>query len=313
MSLPMLTRIKAQNLLSFGPEGIDLELPALTVLIGPNGSGKSNLLETVGLLRAAPRDIAAPIREAGGIRNWIWRGSMDWFPTASVEVVLDSGVREGDLHHRIELADYDLVSGVWSEYIRFPWADRRSGKRESIWERDSRVATRKTLVDGVQEDIEERQVGRDKSVLAEVKDGVHFPELSLISFFYERISLYRQWVFGPRAVVRQPQRIDVMPSPLLEDFSNLGMFLNRLRQHPRPKMELLEKLGDIYSGLRDFELNIEGGTVQIFFTEGDYSIPASRLSDGSLPAICACWRSCLTPNRRDWSALRSLNSGSTPT
>ena len=39
MSLPMLTRIKAQNLLSFGPEGIDLELPALTVLIGPNGSG----------------------------------------------------------------------------------------------------------------------------------------------------------------------------------------------------------------------------------------------------------------------------------
>ena len=38
---PTLKRIKAKNLLSFGPDGIDLELSALNVLIGPNGSGKS--------------------------------------------------------------------------------------------------------------------------------------------------------------------------------------------------------------------------------------------------------------------------------
>ena len=79
MAQPMLTRIKANNLLSFGTEGIDLDLPALTVLIGPNGSGKSNLLETVGLLSAAPQDIASPIRRSGGIKNWIWRGSDDFF------------------------------------------------------------------------------------------------------------------------------------------------------------------------------------------------------------------------------------------
>ena len=42
--LPLLRRIHLKNLLSFGPEGIDLDLPRLTVLIGPNGSGKSNLL-----------------------------------------------------------------------------------------------------------------------------------------------------------------------------------------------------------------------------------------------------------------------------
>ena len=71
MTQPMLTTIKARNLLSFGPDGLDLDLGSLNVLIGPNGSGKSNLLETVGLLRGAPQDIAAPIRESGGIRNWI--------------------------------------------------------------------------------------------------------------------------------------------------------------------------------------------------------------------------------------------------
>ena len=39
-STPPLRRIRAKNLLSFGPDGIDLELSALNVLIGPNGSGQ---------------------------------------------------------------------------------------------------------------------------------------------------------------------------------------------------------------------------------------------------------------------------------
>ena len=45
-----LRRIRATNLLSFGTEGIDLELSALNVLIGPNGSGK---IEPVGGHQAA--------------------------------------------------------------------------------------------------------------------------------------------------------------------------------------------------------------------------------------------------------------------
>ena len=34
-------RLKFSGLLSFGPEGIDLPMQPLNVLIGPNGSGKS--------------------------------------------------------------------------------------------------------------------------------------------------------------------------------------------------------------------------------------------------------------------------------
>ena len=66
--------IKLENILSFGPDAQELELKPLNVLIGPNGSGKSNLLEVIGLLRAAPSDVMAPIREGGGSENWIWRG-----------------------------------------------------------------------------------------------------------------------------------------------------------------------------------------------------------------------------------------------
>ena len=42
-------RLKLSGLLSFGPDGIDLPMERLNVLIGPNGSGKSNLLEVISL------------------------------------------------------------------------------------------------------------------------------------------------------------------------------------------------------------------------------------------------------------------------
>ena len=71
----LIRHIRQTNLLSFGPDSGGLELKRLNVLIGPNGSGKSNLLEGIDILRSAPRDLAAPIREGGGIHDWIWRGN----------------------------------------------------------------------------------------------------------------------------------------------------------------------------------------------------------------------------------------------
>ncbi len=64
---------------------------------------------------------------------------------------------------------------------------------------------------------------------------------------------------------------------LEEDFSNLGLFLNRLRRVPRAKNMILEALSDLYEGIDDFDVSIEGGAVQVFFTEGDFTIPATRL------------------------------------
>jgi predicted ATPase len=38
--------------------------------------------------------------------------------------------------------------------------------------------------------------------------------------------------------------------------------------------------------LTEFNVLIEGGTVQVFFTEGEFVIPATRLSDGTLRYLC---------------------------
>ena len=74
---------------------------------------------------------------------------------------------------------------------------------------------------------------------------------------------------------------------LEEDFSNLGLVLNRLKtRHPTAARAILDGLGDLYDGIRDFQVLIEGGTVQVFFHEGDFVIPATRLSDGTLRYLC---------------------------
>ena len=39
------------------------------------------------LLKSAPTEVARPIREGGGIRNWLWRRQPEC--TASVEAVVD--------------------------------------------------------------------------------------------------------------------------------------------------------------------------------------------------------------------------------
>ena len=71
---PVIKSLRIQNLLSFGENGAEVELEPLNVLIGPNGSGKSNFIEVLGLLQSAPTDLAEPIRNTGGISDWLWKG-----------------------------------------------------------------------------------------------------------------------------------------------------------------------------------------------------------------------------------------------
>jgi predicted ATPase len=104
---------------------------------------------------------------------------------------------------------------------------------------------------------------------------------------YDGIRLYREWVFGRRnTAFRDPQKADLRTDRLEEDFSNLGLFLSRLRRSPKTKEALLSAFRDLYEGLTDFDVTIEGGTVQVFFSEGEFIIPATRLSDGSVRYLC---------------------------
>jgi predicted ATPase len=127
----------------------------------------------------------------------------------------------------------------------------------------------------------------DRSILAQRRDPETYPKLGMLAQSYESIRIYREWVFGRGAVFREPQKGDMRNDVLEDDFSNLGLFLNRLKtRYPAAKRAILKSLKDLYDGVQDFEVLVEGGTVQVFFTEGDFWIPATRLSDGTLRYLC---------------------------
>jgi len=79
-----------------------------------------------------------------------------------------------------------------------------------------------------------------------------------------------------------PQPADLPNYHLSKDAQNLGLILNQIRKDPDAKEALLKHLGLVYEGVREVDVSIEGGTVQVFLHENKWVIPATRLSDGTL-------------------------------
>ena len=285
LNRPILREIVAKNLLSFGPEGLRLDLKPLNVLIGPNGSGKTNLFEVIGLLSAAPTELATPIRTGGGIRNWLWRRQ----PTsnAMVATVVNLPERQHPLWHRIYFTELLQRFYVSDEQIDMSSPDPGPDDPDFFYRLDMDGSA--MLYAGHDEDLstyEIQEVMANESILSQFSTIGPFGVIADLRKAYRSISLYRDWQFGRGNVLRGSQITDVRQSPLESDLSNLGMFLSRLRQDPTTKANLLDGLSDAYEGLTDFELDFQGGSVQIYFTEGNLAVPASRLSDGSLRYLC---------------------------
>lgn len=281
--------IKLENFLSFGPDTEALELRPLNVLIGPNGSGKSNLIEAIGLLKATPRDLTAPIREGGGIRDWLWRGDLSAL-TAHIEVLLNNP-KGPALRYSLGIAERGQQFELIEELLENKEAYNSEQNPYTYYELigDSALlnysgesyksdATRRPLI--------QEQIDLQQSILAQRKDPNQYPELTWLGETFDRMRLYRESSFGRRTPSRQPQPADLPNDFLLEDGRNLGLVLNRLKREPEVKDRILETMRQLYEGVIDLDISIEGGTVQVFAQEGNIMVPATRLSDGTLRFLC---------------------------
>ena len=273
-----------RNLLSFGPDTPELSLGPLNVLIGPNGSGKSNFIEALGLLRAAPRDLAAPIRETGGVGEWLHKYASR-VPSGTLEAVVEYPAGRDALRYRLTIEKRQHRFRVGDECIEddvvSPGEEqtrRHFGYRNGIGFLRSRDGGERALA---QEDIDPAQ-----SILSQWKDPHNFPQLAHLGERLRRVRIYREWSFGGHAAARQPQKSDLPNDLLAEDTSNLGLVLNRLRRAPAAKKRLLEAARKLYDGVTDFDVIVEGGTVQVFLEEDGITVPAARLSDGTLRYLC---------------------------
>lgn len=283
----LLHALTLRNLLSFGPESARLELHSLNVLIGPNGSGKSNLLEALALLRAtpnrvSPNDLRTIIGRGGGVGEWIWKGNPKG--AAVLEAIVDNPRGQQPLRHLLAFRAEQQTFRLDDERIEYenPYPGELTPYFFYRYQQGRPVIQ----LSGGERKLARESVEPDISILAQRRDPDTYPVITELAVDYDRIRLFREWSFGRNTVFREPQKADLRTDQLEEDFSNLGLFLNRLRRQPKAKSELLGALRDLYEGLTDFDVSVEGGTVQVFFTEGEYTIPATRLSDGTLRYLC---------------------------
>ena len=283
--------IRLENILSFGPGSEPFPLEPLNVLIGPNASGKSNLIEALSLLEAAPGDLQVPIREGGGIRDWLWKGASS-APTATIEVtVTPPRTRRMPLRYRLsftetggrfelrdEVIERERVTGRYDSYYQY-----REGNPLINLRMDEDPSPKRS-----QRRIKPGNVKLDQSILSQRRDPDSYPELNWVNLMFSTISFYRGLDLGRDAPVRLPQKPDAFQGFLLEDASNLSLVLSNLRNQPDVKGEILDRLRDFYPSVEDFVPDLSGGAVQIFFHEKGlrHPVPAMRLSDGTLRYLC---------------------------
>ncbi|MBO3457475.1 AAA family ATPase [Aetokthonos hydrillicola Thurmond2011] len=276
-------RLRLENFLSYGSEGEEIELRPLNILIGSNASGKSNLIEAIALLKATPTDLPAFIRQAGGISEFLWKGQHS-NTVAEIQAIVDYP-RIQTLSYQISLSMAGQKLELIDEFVEneqpFPGEDDVYFYYR--YQRGRPVLNVK--LDGVvkQRELRREDMIPDQSVLSQRKDPDLYPELSYLATQFSNISLYRIWNIGRDSEPRNPQKTDLPEHPLLENGSNLGLFLNNL-QYQLGNRQIIEKLKKFYDAAEELSIKIYGGTVQIFIREENLAqpIPATRLSDGTL-------------------------------
>ncbi|MBD2277705.1 AAA family ATPase [Aphanizomenon flos-aquae] len=283
-------KIKLQNFLSYGSDGEEIELQPLNVLIGANTSGKSNLIEAIGILKATPTDLPVPFRKSGGINEFLWKGNKDTpiaeikitvdYPQKSESLLLDYTLSFTTYNQRFDLVDEFIEPETRKEGFQFYYLNNYNGFRSfTVRDKDPLSGQERRS----EQLLELHSIKSDQSVLSQIKDPNRYPELSYLSTEFSKISLYRYWQMGRDSEPRKAQPTDLPQHPLLEDTSNLGLFIKDL-QHRIGIRKVIECLKKFYERAEELDVRIYGGTAQIFIREEGViqPIPATRLSDGTL-------------------------------
>jgi predicted ATPase len=286
-------KIKLQNFLSYGSDGEEIELQPLNVLIGPNASGKSNLIEAFGILRATPTDLPAAFRQSGGVSEFLWKGDQDT-PIAEIQAIIAYPQKSESLSLTYTLSfttsnqRFDLVDELIEpekrkdglQHDSYYYLNNYNGFRYFKVQDTDPLSSQKIRSEQL---LNLHSIKLDQSVLSQIKDPERYPELSYLSTEFANISLYRHWQMGRYSEPRNAQKTDLPQHPLLEDASNLGLFLNDLK-YRLGNRKIIDKLKKFYESAEELDVIIYGGTVQIFIREEGLikPIPATRLSDGTL-------------------------------
>lgn len=299
-----LTSITVRGLLSFGWEPVTLELKPLNVLIGPNASGKSNLLDLMELLRSVPDDYNATVRARGGALEWIHKGSGGGEePVGEVEAVVELEGVPLPLRYHLALREEEAQLRVDSERLETAVGHPREEPFQFLVRlgNHSRTKSFQTFVPQLEQ--QDALFGRyhwsrqETSALTTLlakhrRFGAESPQLTALAEWLQQLRVYQQWSFGPESKARQFQPVNQLAERLNPDGSNLGLVLKRLQGHGETRERLVSYVRRAYPALRDFDVKLFEGALQVVAREEGFDIPASRLSDGTLRWLTLCLLLC---------------------
>ena len=288
--------LRLKNLLSFGPDGQELALGPLNVLIGPNGGGKSNLIDALSILASAPRGLPDFIRASGGTDEWLWKGT-EGPNVSSLEADVEYPEGRSPLKYRIDFTAKDYRFALIDEVIEdegtvsdgsgnppFYYSYREGHPilyRKALWQINTYRWQESETIDPVLLDGEH-------SVLSRYKDPSQYPQITYLAQQFARMQFYTIWNFSPGTPPRRPASIDLPSYELLPDGSNLALVIGYLLTKPSIRKEILERVRIFDPNVEDIVTSVVGHTMQIIFHEKGlpHPVPATRLADGILQYLC---------------------------
>ena len=187
----MIKQLRLDGFLSFAPGSEPFELRPLNVLIRPNGSGKSNMIEALGLLAAASRDLGQAVRAGWGSAEWLWKGHPP--PAeARIEAVLDrsSTPNRRELRCRLMLGAVRARLELLGEAVEKAGANDR--EEHAYW-------------------YYQLEGGRP-TIYGRTGDTERYREVTGVDEALSGIWTFNEWTPG-----RHTPRRDAQPTPLPED------------------------------------------------------------------------------------------------
>lgn len=285
----LIRNLKVSNLLSFGPEGIDLAMRPLNVLIGPNGCGKSKFLEVLNLLRYAPVRFDAPVMTGGGIREWLWKRAdfeLDQFASIEAEVTGNLTDQSTGFRHRIDFGasgDRVLIERESISYDERSNDDGRVGRYYSFQEgnaaiQDGQSPDRKAKL----REMDSAKLDSRVSILSQIRDPETYRVFDFLQQAYNGIHIYRDWTFGTGSPMRSSQVPDGPVDDVGREGRNVITVIASMKR--ADKNRLVRELQSLYPEIQDVRVAPSGGgAMQLLIEEcSEVVISAERLSDGTL-------------------------------
>jgi len=281
MTVPVLLhKLKLENLLSF--RKTEVELRALNVLIGANASGKSNLIEAIGLLQAAPVDLAGAIRKLGGV-HFVCSLAKP-FPVAVIECDL---LGDDPLKYRLEFAEESQSFTIVREVLGTQSSNPERTSAGTYFYRTSNKlifgpSFRKTF-----RGMNGSAVVSNQSAFALSKSPVDPTPITRVGRRFEALKIYREFRTTISSGARGGVSTSMAKGPLEDGGDNLALVL-----HDMDFKRLREKVGAyinrFYDRFREVKVGLDGPFAKTYIEESGLleQLPSWRLSDGTLKLLC---------------------------